>query len=94
MSNSEKPPNPFSESTPQLRLLNMEEVAERLNVSIHRAYELGRNGLLPVVHLGRQLRVEERRLLAWIEAGGQALPGGWKRTATKRRSTERADPPQ
>ncbi len=63
----------------RLRLLTMQEVAERLRVSLQRAYEMGRTGLLPVVRLGRQMRVEEGRLAAWIEGGGRALPGGWRR---------------
>jgi hypothetical protein len=37
----------------RLRLLNMQEVAERLGVSLQRAYEMGRTGLLPIVRLGR-----------------------------------------
>lgn len=57
----------------------MREVAERLGVSLQRAYEMGRCGLLPVVRLGRQMRVEEGRLISWINSGGRALPGGWKR---------------
>jgi excisionase family DNA binding protein len=68
-----------SNQLPHLRLLNMQEVAERLGVSLQRAYEMGRSGLLPVVRLGRQMRVEEGRLIAWVEGGGRALPGGWRR---------------
>ena len=59
----------------------MQHVAERLGVSLQRAYELGRAGILPVVRLGRQMRVEEGQLRAWIESGGRALPGGWRRCA-------------
>lgn len=61
------------------RLLPMKDVAEALGVSVQRAYELARTGLIPVVHIGRQIRVEEGRLRAWIRDGGRALPGGWKR---------------
>lgn len=66
---------------PQLRLLTMKEVALRLGISLQRTYEMGRLGLLPVVRLGRQLRVEEGRLTSWIESGGRGLPGGWKRSS-------------
>ena len=66
---------------PPLRLLTMKEVALRLGISIQRAYEMGRLGLLPVVRLGRQLRVEEGRLTSWIESSGRGLPGGWKRNS-------------
>ncbi|MEO8053431.1 MAG: helix-turn-helix domain-containing protein [Acidobacteriota bacterium] len=57
----------------------MKEVAERLDVSVQRVYELARCGILPVVRLGRQIRVEEGRLSAWINEGGRGLPGGWRR---------------
>jgi hypothetical protein len=40
---------------------------------------MGRCGLLPTVRMGRQIRVEEALLMSWIEPGGRALPGGWKR---------------
>ena len=51
-----------SNGRPQICLLHMDEVAKRLGVSLQRAYELGRQGLLPIVRLGRQMRVEEHRL--------------------------------
>ena len=62
------------------KLMTMEQVATILNVKTSRAYELARTGLLPTVRLGRQVRVDENRLLAWIESGGAALPGGWRNT--------------
>jgi excisionase family DNA binding protein len=67
------PPQNQSEQV-DIRLLHMNEVARRLGVSLQRAYELGRQGLLPIVRLGRQMRVEEHRLLAWIDKGGASLP--------------------
>lgn len=54
-------------------LLEIPEVAERLSVSRARAYELARNGLLPVVRLGRQLRVDPEQLDEWLKAGGRGL---------------------
>jgi putative molybdopterin biosynthesis protein len=63
----------------RIQMLTMQEVADRLGVSLQRAYEMGRTGLLPIVRMGRQIRVEETRLVSWIESGGRALPGGWKR---------------
>jgi len=56
----------------------MEEVADILNVTLPRAYELVRSNLLPAVKLGRQVRVNAERLQEWINEGGAALPGGWK----------------
>jgi hypothetical protein len=55
-----------------------------LGVSLPRATDMARRGILPsgvVVRLGRQWRVHPERLQAFIDAGGQALPGGWRREA-------------
>lgn len=63
---------------PYPTLLNCTEVASILNVSTARAYELARTGVLPIVKLGRQVRIDKRRLLDWIDSGGAALPGNWR----------------
>jgi transposase-like protein len=39
-------------------------------------YEMARQGLLPVMRLGRQVKMNERKLQEWINRGGQALTGG------------------
>ena len=62
-----------------MQLLTAKRLAEVLNVSEARAYELMRDGTLPVVRLGRQVRIDEDALRAFIAAGGQPLPGGWRR---------------
>lgn len=55
-----------------MRLLNAKEVAEILQVSTQRVYELTRQGILPSIRIGaRQIRFEEQRLLRWIENGGR-----------------------
>ena len=71
-------------SATSVRLLTVREVAELLRLRPARVYELARQELLPVVRVGRQIRVEEGALRAWISRGGQALPGGWKREADAR----------
>jgi excisionase family DNA binding protein len=43
-------------------LLNMRQVAERLNIPLSRAYELARQGKLPAVHIGKYVRVSEAGL--------------------------------
>lgn len=63
-----------------MKLLVIPEAAEILQVSNSRAYALARAGVIPVVRVGRQLRVDADRLNEWIANGGMALPGGWKRT--------------
>jgi excisionase family DNA binding protein len=57
-----------------VRLLTAQEVSEVLRLPRARVYQLGRAGLLPVVRVGRQLRVSEPALRAWVDAGGQGLP--------------------
>jgi excisionase family DNA binding protein len=57
------------------RLLRIPEVAEILAVSPQRAYELARKDLLPVVRVGRQVRVDPGRLEEWIANGGGAVEG-------------------
>ena len=60
------------------QLLSITEVAALLGISVDRAYSLAREGILPVVRLGRQVRVDPDQFEEWIKQGGKALPGGWK----------------
>ncbi len=63
-------------------LLTADEAAAILKVSASRMYELIRTGIVPrgiAVRLGRQVRIDADGLSEWIKAGGQALPGGWRR---------------
>jgi excisionase family DNA binding protein len=61
-----------------MKLLTIDEVACVLRVRRARAYELARQGLLPVTRLGRQLRVEHDALTMWVRNGGRSLPDGWR----------------
>jgi len=63
----------------QKQLLSLEETARLLGVSYPRAAELARQGIVPVVRLGRQIRVDPEILTSFISEGGKALPGGWRR---------------
>jgi excisionase family DNA binding protein len=56
--------------TPPKRLLNMRQVAQRLGVGVQRAYQLARENKLPVVRLGRIVRVDPDVLEDWIQKGG------------------------
>lgn len=56
------------------KLLCAEEVAKILSVSKWRVYDLIQDGLLPAVHLGKQVRVRPDVLEKWIEQGGSRLP--------------------
>lgn len=62
------------------KLLNIAEVAEVLGVKEHRVYALARSNLLPIVRIGRQIRVEEGRLQEWIDQGGSSLQDGTEKS--------------
>jgi len=65
-----------------LKLLTIAAAAEYLGVTEHRMYQMARSGVCPaVVRLGRQVRIHPEKLKEWVEAGGTALPGGWRRDA-------------
>ena len=59
-------------------LLSVSEIAEILGITVDRTYSLSRAGILPVVHLGRQIRIDPEQFEEWIKNGGQAFLGGWK----------------
>ncbi len=58
-----------------MKLLQISRVAGILDVTVPRAYELARSGVIPTVRIGRQVRVSADALLEWIEAGGTGLAG-------------------
>jgi hypothetical protein len=68
----------------QTELESVSRSCKRIGISIDRFYALVRQGILPpgvVVRLGRQIRIHPARLDQFIEGGGKALPGGWRREA-------------
>ena len=56
-----------------MRLLTISEVSDLLRVPQARAYELAREGVIPTVRIGRQVRVSEAALARWIDQGGRSL---------------------
>ena len=60
-------------------LIDAVRAAEILGVSTWRIHQLVREGLLPAVRIGRSVKFSPAALDAWIERGGQSLPGGWRR---------------
>ena len=61
-------------------LLRIEEAADRLSLGRSKVYELIREGRLPVVHIGRSVRIAVRSLDEFIDEliGGDAdARGGW-----------------
>ncbi|WP_235062544.1 helix-turn-helix domain-containing protein [Thermoanaerobacterium aotearoense] len=59
----------------------MPEVARILDLKEDRVYALARQGIIPVVRIGRQLRIDPTKLQQWIDNGGQGFAGGWKKEA-------------
>jgi excisionase family DNA binding protein len=59
-------------SAPQT--ISVADVARLLRVTPARVYELCRAGVLPHARLGRQVRIAEDELEAFIRAGGRPLP--------------------
>ncbi len=51
-------------------------------LSYQQLAELARQGILPVVRFGRRLFIDPQKLGQFIESGGKALPGGWRRKAS------------
>ena len=56
-----------------MRLMKIDEVARVLDVPVDRGYALARKGVIPVVRIGRQVRIDRDQLAAWIEGGGLYL---------------------
>ena len=54
-------------------------VARCLDVSEARVYEMAKLGIIPCVRLGRLVRFRMDAIEAFVEQGGAALPGGWRK---------------
>ena len=59
-------------------LLSVDEAAEALGTGFNRrrVYRLIATGILPVVRLGRQVRIDAEQLRDFVRSGGRALPAG------------------
>lgn len=66
------------------KLLRVREVAALLQVEPARVYQLVREGLLPVVRLGRSVRVHPGELDRWARRGGRQLADDREREAAQR----------
>ena len=60
-------------------LASADEVAQRLGTNPSRVYALARAGTLPCVRIGRQVRFDLALVEEWVEQGGSALTGGWRK---------------
>ena len=57
---------PVASRPDEARLVDMEEVARVLSVPLAHAREMGRRGELPIVHVGRYVRVRAGVLAEWM----------------------------
>ena len=57
------------------------EIAENIKLSPDRVYEAIRQGLLPSVHIGRQIRIEEQAFNEWVRQGGLRYAPGHNRAS-------------
>ena len=71
-----------NEAAPRARrIVGVKPIAELLDVKQSRVYDLAQQNLIPHIKLGRQVRFDLDKVEAWLESGGQALPGGWRQEA-------------
>ncbi len=54
-------------------LLKSREAAEKLSINEDRLYAYSREGILPVVKIGRQLRWSDEKLNEFIQSGGRGF---------------------
>jgi excisionase family DNA binding protein len=57
-------------------LLTIEEAAQRLGLGRSKTYQLAATGVLPVIHLGRSVRVPVEALQEWVRAQATSLGSG------------------
>jgi excisionase family DNA binding protein len=79
-----------------VKLMRMPEVAAVLDIPLSRAYELVRAGLLPVVRVGRQVRVDPALFRDWVVGGGSDIAARRKPLLRQAATTPRSpqDRPQ
>ncbi len=63
------------------KLMRVNEVAEMLDLPEDRVYALSREGIIPTVRCGRQLRWSLAQIQDFITSGGKGYSGGWKKEA-------------
>ncbi len=50
---------------------SIQEAADLLGISRSYAYELARNGTIPVLELGKKRVIPKEKFLQWINSGGE-----------------------
>ena len=64
-----------------MKFLTVQQISDLVGLSPGRIYEAVRLGLLPAVHIGRQVRIEEQAFHDWVSGGGQRHPAGHNRAS-------------
>jgi hypothetical protein len=67
---------------PASKLESIEQSCEHRGIPSRHLRNMIRDGVVPpgvFVRLGRRVFVNPDRLDAWLDAGGGAFPGGWRR---------------
>jgi hypothetical protein len=62
-------------------LVRADVIADILDSATTTVYEAARDNpprIGGVVRFGRQVRFDLEKFYAWLDAGGEALPGGWR----------------
>jgi excisionase family DNA binding protein len=60
----------------------VDEVADRIQLSVNYIYRLARTGKIPCTRIGRHVRFSERDLEVWLDShrvGGEASPHFFRR---------------
>jgi hypothetical protein len=63
------------------RLLKGKQVEEIYGIKNRSLIGYAKHGVIKAVRVGRQIFYDRLSLDAFIESGGKAFPGGWKREA-------------
>ena len=59
-----------------MKFYTVQQIADLVQLSTGRVYEAIRLGLLPAVHIGRQVRIEEQGFQEWVRLGGRTYQPG------------------
>lgn len=64
-------------------LIPVGTLAQYLGVSKARLYQLARDQVVPSISVGRSVRFDPERIKRWLESGGSAYPGRWRKDESR-----------
>lgn len=70
----------------------LKEFCKREHLPYEHIRKLAVEGLFPVTRFGRRVYVVEEVYIEWARRGGQALPGGWRRSPKGAEAGQGAEP--